>query len=1273
MIGILFWCGSAFAQPANDLCAGAIPIVPSPAGTGCGAFTFSSPNGSNGATDSGVPTVCSNPGVDSWFTWTATSTGLIYNDGLGNPGIAVYANCADAAAGIDIDCSGTFAATDFQLSGWAIGDMLIIQIYDFGPTAATDISWCLEEFTPPPPPPNDDCATAIDYTTAFGPIGVEGTCPANEQTLIISEYTDSGIDPTCDFGGDATAWYTWTATANGISFDSGTGGPGLEILEGTCGAFTSVGCLNNTDGIIDGLTIGTLYYIIIWDDGTNGSILNWCIEALPPPPPNDACATATPLPVIEGDACGALTMGTNSSATASGELPIPSCSNFGTGEDVWYSVMVPASGAVNIEMSDAGGPTDWAMSLYSGTCGALTEIDCNDDTNALFPAITATGLTPGDVLLVRVFEFLNNATGPFNICAFSPAAVCDVMITAEASTAESCPGASDGTITISTFTSFGPITFDLTGPVNMTNTTGMFTGLPAGDYTVALNDDGFPAAAGPCMTTGGPITVGGDTQAPVVVCPPNMVVDCSNYPAPLLDVDEFVASGGVVTENCSIGSITFGDGLAGDVCPTTAQQVLTRTYNFTDGSGNAGSCTQTITRLNSANGPIITEIPLDATVTCAAEAIPQMAAFNFDTECVDGTKSVEALPASGTANCPGTRYQFRYTAEDDCGRIATHTQTFTIANDPFTLICPTIDCILDCGLSADEAIAAFDAYTDNAIITSSCNNLDATISFNFNPASLGGCGSQTTVNFTATDPCGRSQNCASTVRVVDTTAPEITGMVPQAIRNCGSFAISDYQDWAENAQNSVEITNNCDNTYTWSFSPSTPNTENCGTGDISMTEVTFTVMDNCGNFSMTSGVFLLKDAPVATNMIVSGHVRTESNETVELVNVNVSGSDANAEVQTLADGYYEFELPAENNYTIVPARNDNPLNGISTMDLIMISRHILGIETLDSPYRLIAADIDQSGTITSFDIVELRKLILMINDEFSNNTSWRFIDGSYVFANPTNPFGATFPTEYNINDLIDNMIADFVAIKVGDVNGSAVPSQLAVQGDSREDLEDLVFQVADRQLQANETYTVDFKAKDFTNVLGYQLTLEYDAAQLELVNYTSGELKNLSADNFAARSGVLTSSWNLQQGATLADDAVVFSVTFKANSKVELSKAINVSSRLTKAEAYNQSGSLMNLGLDFTAEKAEATFALLQNQPNPFSNQTLIGFNLPETSFATLTIYDVAGRILKQYTGDFAKGYNEVSVSRSDLSATGLLFYKLETATETATKKMIVN
>ncbi|MEM1320679.1 MAG: T9SS type A sorting domain-containing protein, partial [Bacteroidota bacterium] len=83
-------------------------------------------------------------------------------------------------------------------------------------------------------------------------------------------------------------------------------------------------------------------------------------------------------------------------------------------------------------------------------------------------------------------------------------------------------------------------------------------------------------------------------------------------------------------------------------------------------------------------------------------------------------------------------------------------------------------------------------------------------------------------------------------------------------------------------------------------------------------------------------------------------------------------------------------------------------------------------------------------------------------------------------------------------------------------------------------------------------------------------------------------------------------------------------------------------------------------------------FALFQNQPNPFKDETVIGFNLPQASAATLTIYDVSGRVLKQYNGEYAQGYNEVSLNRSELSAAGVLYYTLETTTESATKKMIL-
>jgi len=122
-----------------------------------------------------------------------------------------------------------------------------------------------------------------------------------------------------------------------------------------------------------------------------------------------------------------------------------------------------------------------------------------------------------------------------------------------------------------------------------------------------------------------------------------------------------------------------------------------------------------------------------------------------------------------------------------------------------------------------------------------------------------------------------------------------------------------------------------------------------------------------------------------------------------------------------------------------------------------------------------------------------------------------------------------------------------------------------------------------------------------------------------------------------------------------------------------LSEAIRFNSELTSAEAYSQDEPLLNLGLTFnTSSNLKTEFALLQNRPNPFNNETLIAFNLPEMTTATLTIYDVAGRVLKQYKGDFSKGYNEITVNRADLSGAGLLYYQLETPTDVATMKMIV-
>ena len=79
---------------------------------------------------------------------------------------------------------------------------------------------------------------------------------------------------------------------------------------------------------------------------------------------------------------------------------------------------------------------------------------------------------------------------------------------------------------------------------------------------------------------------------------------------------------------------------------------------------------------------------------------------------------------------------------------------------------------------------------------------------------------------------------------------------------------------------------------------------------------------------------------------------------------------------------------------------------------------------------MIAADANMSGSITTFDIVELRKLILGIYQTLPNNTSWRFVDKSFVFPNPANPFSALFPEFISIQNLSTSSTAnDFVSMR----------------------------------------------------------------------------------------------------------------------------------------------------------------------------------------------------------------------------------------------------
>ncbi len=430
-------------------------------------------------------------------------------------------------------------------------------------------------------------------------------------------------------------------------------------------------------------------------------------------------------------------------------------------------------------------------------------------------------------------------------------------------------------------------------------------------------------------------------------------------------------------------------------------------------------------------------------------------------------------------------------------------------------------------------------------------------------------------------------------------------------------------------------------------------------------------IDKAGNAGYCETYIIIQDndgvCPSDSNSAkVAGFLLTEAANGLEEGSVEITGT-GNAipsftySSLTGASGKYLFNaVPLSSNSTVTPLKDDNHLNGVSTYDLVLISRHILGIDTLDSPYKMIAADANKSESITNFDIVELRRLILGITLELGSNTSWRFVDKAFVFPDPLQPFLTNFPEFKPILSLSGNRLEeDFVAIKVGDVNTNAIANALMSSDDRSNGT--LLFDLEDRQIAAGETFTVALKASEVTTA--YQFTLQFPG--LEVVDILPGA--GMRAENFGVFANAITTSYD----GPLAGE---FAIRFRALKAGKLSALLSVSSRITKAEAY-QNGALLDVALRFN-QGAQQTiagvgFELYQNQPNPFVHKTMIPFNLPEASNAVLSIYDETGRLVYSQKGNFAKGYNTVAVDLGAINTGGLLYYKLETERDAATQKMV--
>lgn len=535
--------------------------------------------------------------------------------------------------------------------------------------------------------------------------------------------------------------------------------------------------------------------------------------------------------------------------------------------------------------------------------------------------------------------------------------------------------------------------------------------------------------------------------------------------------------------------------------------------------------------------------------------------------------------------------------------------------------------------------------------------------------------------FTVSDDCGNTTACNFLFTVRDLRGP---------IANCsgGTFNLEDIGDEVRATIDPRQLAiNSSDNCTDFSDLVITASPSSFTCSELGDNQVVITITDAEGNSTNCTVIATITDTnnlcPMnRTEVNISGVITNEMGERVDRVAVSINHPDV---VTSMTNENGEFNLkdvPVGNDYTILPTRDFDILNGISTFDLVLISRHILNIELITSPYRLIAADVNRSKTITAYDIVQLRRLILRLSTDFPNNTAWRFVRTDFDFENPMAPNQSYFPEVYNINDLPTNdmEIEGFVAVKVGDVNNSASTLSSFAEGESRNATSTLELYTPERILKAGTTVDIPIHASNFKDLLGFQFAIDFDPNSLEMIELLPNEEVTITANNFGLTNvgrGLITASW--EQPTKAVNPIVmrdVFTLRFKVKSTTTLSEVLSLNPVFMKSEAYKMvTGApleLLDVKLLFEEDQNSQMVQLYQNKPNPFKRQSIIGFEINQMEEVTLTILDITGKQVYKVKHYAVKGYNEMAIHSKDLEGKGVYYYQLASSIGVATKKMII-
>ena len=287
-----------------------------------------------------------------------------------------------------------------------------------------------------------------------------------------------------------------------------------------------------------------------------------------------------------------------------------------------------------------------------------------------------------------------------------------------------------------------------------------------------------------------------DTEAPVISCPANVTIECTDSSNP-------TDTGSATAIDCDPNpNVTFNDNVTGGACPQ--ESVITRTWIATDACGNSSTCIQSIV-VDDSVAPTIT-CPPDVTMECSGGTLPGDTGTATASDNCDSAPNISFIDVTVDGACPqGVNITRTWIATDACGNSSTCTQIILLDDiQGPTITCPT-DITIECTDSTDPG---------NTGSATAIDNCDGAPTIGFSDVTLsGGCPQESSITRTwiATDACGNSSTCVQIISIEDTVAPDITcpanltigctdstlpadtGM-PTATDDCDGAPVFDYSD-----------------------------------------------------------------------------------------------------------------------------------------------------------------------------------------------------------------------------------------------------------------------------------------------------------------------------------------------------------------------------------------------------------------------------------------------------------------------------------------------